>query len=573
MEISCELASRAEVVDITIKLARKHFKIPQNYEKAIRAELDLFLVDLVDSISFIIEFPYTDKLYRDSYYNYFSSKLGDYPKETMRVSIFDEKHYGNLKLNDFLESKKHDKLRSAYRGFLIIRPTFPRIIGRNVISPKILKEQNLYIRWAEFSSTVFGIKFKVKGFPHSSQDNESISCSETCLWATMEYFSNRYAEYRPSLPSHITSTLKAVSFERQLPSNGLVVSQLSFALREYGFGTKIYSKNEYKEEFFELFSCYVESGIPVILAIEGKQEEKQNGNGSENIEAASEVTQELSSEEGDVNDVVAVKESKKNKYKQVGHANVCIGRESLLPIGFDSDAFFIAEKQKATKENANGEQVIIYDNDSIPKKYVFIDDNFPRYSKATLNELKVHENWKDFLPTHFIAPIYKRVHLEAGEARKLIYRILLDSNYALPKGSEVFLRIFLASSRSYKDNIANNDSINPFVKLSIMTANLPKFIWVGEISSPSLIKNNEANGMIILDATEADTYYLKPLILLFINGKIRSFAARLPSNMQKKQPDNEAGTDFAADEGDILASLEVTPFKIYSANLESIEDL
>jgi hypothetical protein len=41
---------------------------------------------------------------------------------------------------------------------------------------------------------------------------------------------------------------------------------------------------------------------------------------------------------------------------------------------------------------------------------------------------------------------------------------------------------------------------------------LPKFIWVGEISNKERIKERKADGLILVDATEADTSELKPLI-------------------------------------------------------------
>ena len=98
------------------------------------------------------------------------------------------------------------------------------------------------------------MKFEVKGFPHSSQDAETISCAETTLWALMEYFGNKYPEYRPVLPSDIIKTLKQVSSERQVPSKGLNIQQMSFALKEYGFGTRIYSRHQYGSSFENLLS-------------------------------------------------------------------------------------------------------------------------------------------------------------------------------------------------------------------------------------------------------------------------------------------------------------------------------
>ena len=42
---------------------------------------------------------------------------------------------------------------------------------------------------------------------------------------------------------------------------------------------------------------------------------------------------------------------------------------------------------------------------------------------------------------------------------------------------------------------------------------MPKFIWITELSTKDLIKEKKANGIVIIDATEANLQFNKPLIL------------------------------------------------------------
>ena len=121
--------------------------------------------------------------------------------------------------------------------------------------------------------SVYCVKLKSNGFPHSMQDAESIKCAETTMWALMEYFSSKYMEYKPVLPSEILKTLERITFERQLPSRGLTMNEISFALRQFGFGTKIYSQNQYEENLSLIIDCYVESGIPILLGLEAISDE------------------------------------------------------------------------------------------------------------------------------------------------------------------------------------------------------------------------------------------------------------------------------------------------------------
>jgi hypothetical protein len=196
-------------------------------------------------------------VYRDSYYNYFSSKLTDYKRDCIRISLFE----GKINTLDFENENNKQKLQDQYRGFIILRPTSPHFIGRSIISPKALKYNGFVCCTSIFHTTANGQKFTIEGFPHSSQDTETISCAETSLWAIMEYFSNRYANYTPVLPSDIINTLKQVSNERQIPSKGLNIQQMSFALKEFGFGTRIYSKSQYHDEFESIFRWYYRSCI------------------------------------------------------------------------------------------------------------------------------------------------------------------------------------------------------------------------------------------------------------------------------------------------------------------------
>ena len=84
----------------------------------------------------------------------------------------------------------------------------------------------------------------------------------------MEYFAYRYVEYKPILPFKISSILNKLSYERLIPSKGLTAQQISFALKEFDFGVKIYSKKAYNDEFERILKTYIESGIPVIVLIQ-----------------------------------------------------------------------------------------------------------------------------------------------------------------------------------------------------------------------------------------------------------------------------------------------------------------
>ena len=423
------------------------------YEEQLEKHLDQFK----DCLSIVVEAPYVDKVYRDSYYNYFSSKHGIYPKDCVKLSFFDEKNYC---------------------GFMVLRPTSKNIVGRSVISPKALKDCNFKICSANFEATAKSIKYNVEGFPHSSQDEETITCAETSLWAIMEYFGNKYPEYLPVLPSKIVEVLRGTSYERQVPSGGLYFDQISYALREFGFGTRIYTRKHYKDQDFKkLFSCYIESGIPLIVEI--------NTFNSKGEEDAS-----------------------------IAHAILCIGHGEVVPVMIDN---LLISGKDFKDDEGNVVNFKYYDGDDVDKEFVFIDDNRAVYQKSSFNEPNPKK--KEYKISKFIVPLHPKVYLEAFQAKKFCIGIL-NEKFNIPDGSEIYLRFFLASSRSLKHKLsstnAHNDELNSF----ILEMQMPKFVWVGELSCKELIKNGKANGIIIIDATEADTSNSKPLIMAAYLNKL-----------------------------------------------------
>jgi len=419
------------------------------------------------TIHFVVESPYVDRVYRDSYYSYFSTKLGDYSKNCIKISLFENA----IQPEDFRENERIEKLQQQYWGFMVLRPTIPYVIGRSVINPNALEGEKFLSVTSSFPATVNGVRLTALGFPHSSQDTETISCAETSIWAIMEYFSFRYPEYKPALPSTIVETLKARSDVRQLPSEGLRTEQIGFALREFGFATKIYSREEFGDiAFRRLFSTYVESGLPLIAAIDN------NAN--------------------------------------IAHAMVVIGHTPTTGNQIEKLTVSIETNPKLDAI-IRQKKIRLFDNDDIERQFVFVDDNMPPYQLQIHDSPAEHYNdraWAACKINHFIVPMYPKMYLDAAQAKEHMKTLLLDGEYPIQNGTEIFIRVFVTSSRSYKDYLVRDTSFQPDIKEVILDILMPKFIWVGEISDKSDIKQKLAHGLFILDATEPNIESYKALI-------------------------------------------------------------
>lgn len=435
-----------------------------------------------EKIQAYIEYPYVDKVYRDSYYHYYSTKNKAYDRNCIRISFFNDnidwENFKDIeKWGYFRESEKINLLNKSYLGFIIIRPTYPRTIGRSLISPNALKIKNFYICNVKTNVLINGLKLNVESFPHCSQDDETMTCAETTLWTVMEYFSNRYAEYNSILPFKIINALERFSYERQIPSHGLFPKQISFALKEFGFGVRIYNKNVFsKEEFDRILYYYVESGLPVLSII---QDQHYNGH------------------------IVTI----------VGHTEIS-GKEieNITELRNQNNPGFYLENN-----------IKLFDSADIYKKYVIIDDNHPPFQLADCKEpTKYYNNpdWDKYEITNIIVPLHSKIYLEGLESRTLAFLILgkilnfLKEKYKINFPKEILYRLLLTSSRSFKHQIALNDSLNIDIKDLIIEKPMPKFIWVLELSDKSLFKKEKIFGQMLLDATEASRKYMDALIYL-----------------------------------------------------------
>jgi hypothetical protein len=426
------------------KILEQKYELHGNIIDASLSAIDGFFNHLISPLHIVVEYPYVDKVYRNSYYHYYSSKLDKYSRDCIKLSFFKEP----VTEKDFRDSEKKLYLQEMFGGFAVFRPTFPKVIGRSVIAPSVSVNSKALICNTEVNITVNGVKLKAWGFPHASQDGEMLTCAETTIWSLMEYFGNRYAEYSPVLPDKITKVLNSISFERLLPSKGLTLVQTSYAIKEFGFGVKNYTRQQYPADFERILKTYVESGIPVVALVSNAS---------------------------------------------VGHALNIIGRENYT----EGDI----ENLQVSQTLSNGIEIMEFTD--LPMQYVMSDDNHPPYQLAYINEpvsYYTNPRWAGCTIIGCIVPLYPKIYLEANEAR--VKALLWLQQMKLKTTTPVVIKCFLSSSRTFKESIALNDSLDDNAKELLISLAMPKFIWVVELTNKELLRQNFCNGLIVLDATE-----------------------------------------------------------------------
>ena len=476
--------SNPKFADFMAALMSREFRVDFCWaHSAIDSKFMPILQCLKKDIIVFVETDYVDKVYRDSYYNYFASKADRISRNCIRMSLLDNAsscfHEGNL------DYHQYDEIRKNYLGFLIIRPTVPAVIGRSAISPCALTHHDFRCCLAPIKSTVSGFKVEVEAFPFSSQDRETITCAETTLWTLMEYYGNKYAEYRPVAPSEIIENLESNTACRQLPSNGLSVENVAYALKTFGFGPQLYGYPSFGSRSPNILSCYIESGIPVVVALSNDQAFVSSG------------TAPIAGQ-------------------RINHAVLCIGHENVSIRDIDANLKANTKTVKASYGALN-----ILDYDDIEKRFVFIDDNCPPYQKDFLstpaNRYVGKVDWNSCRISNFVAPLYKRIYMEPFVAKEYALRILLSGYYSHLNAKTVIVRTYLCSTRSFRQYV-NESAMTNAMKDMVSGAFMPKFVWITEVSKVESVKIGLVDNLIIVDATGYETAYFMPLLLAFVDN-------------------------------------------------------
>jgi len=400
-----------------------------------------------EKVKFVIEFPYVDRHYRDTYYSFHSAKFNKTGRNCIRVHLFD----GEVTIADL--SNKENELNKRYWGFFIIRPLLHSIMGRSLISPKAFNEYKYVCCLMKARVSLLGNEFTAYGFPHIAQDKETHTCAESALWSYIEYFGSKYPQYKPLLPSQIIKTLLDTTEHRLLPSKGLTTDELAKCLQNNGFQCIIYSFTNLAigvTMHFRVIQIYIESGIPLLLTLGEKAH---------------------------------------------GHAVLAIGHQEDDSIYDPQNHLFPDGYSWADVSDFN-------------KKIVLIDDNMPPYQIVDISKPAAHyrnPELKNMVIKRFIAPLPVHMFLVAERAYAMVEKIFNTEIVGLQTTGEKWItRLFLTGSRSFKDFLFKTDdnTLVPVLKNRLLSLPLPKFIWVCEIyKAHEYSKDGVCSGLLIIDAT------------------------------------------------------------------------
>ncbi|MCM1136414.1 MAG: hypothetical protein NC400_12670 [Clostridium sp.] len=486
----------------------------------------------LDTYTVVIEDHYVDRVYRDSYYFYYSGKHFSYSRFCKRLCLF----HGILE-HDFYDFSC-DELEKYFMGTIVIRPIPDRSIGRTLLNPRYFLPagSSCQIRLADYNVTVYGKRLHVHAFPYGMQDGETTSCAEITILNLLDYYSQLYPEYHYLLPSEISSLAEMNSYERRMPTTGLSYELISKIFCDVGFYPRLYSIQKMTTiKFRHILHYYIESGIPVALGLKLGEENKHS--------------------------VISIGHT-------VSHTDK-LGTE--LTCAYDSESKNV---------------IWTCDTADTVDTYCIMDDNRVPYKLSKCIEeaqetkqrpplLKLNECEVEYM----MVPLYKRMILEAADAYDICLSILASQRFGIKdflqldalspellamdksiekvgiKEEPLVIRLFMASSRTFRRKRdeqfrTKNGEVRDWYNITVF----PKFVWVCEFTTRTLYKEDLVLGEIIIDATSSADAKMDSFIII-----------HYPNVICRRMPEDFMETGSSEFEG----IHDWHPFEAFHGNLEN----
>jgi hypothetical protein len=439
---------------------------------AARRVLDLVLPDgAYDAPCYgaVVEHNYIDHDFAASYSRLYARAFGYVRNRCMRVHFFGSE----MPLEALIES---DKPWPDYRGFSVLWPVRPVVVGRTVLRPP---DYGVCARFCipreRERVNLAGFEYKIVGVPFMQQDVRVARCAEVALWTVVRTASALFdAPRRLSIAEIAEAASQPAVFGRSVPSPGLSVGQMHIALGHLGLDSiNLNLEGLSGCEVAEQLVPYLDSQIPVILYV------KPDGGGGKGRNQKGE--------------------------RHIGHALTAVGY-------IDSGSHGRSQPDNAPYRSysAGVSALIVHDDQSGPYRLLKLFDTPGMPAQLCHMDVtrdtdgKQHPLNERILSA--IVPIPGRVYNDASDAwvkvegvLEEIYRLAekvtksgLDA-CIIPTRECITLRTFLAQSNDWKRFVQASPEFGNRPKALYRVLPLPRFVWLTEISEGNLTERNGAD--------------------------------------------------------------------------------
>jgi hypothetical protein len=430
----------------------------------------------------LIEEDYIDKDYRSTYYNYYAKKGRNYRLDCCRLHFFDETV--SFDADALSLSSTGGALEEHYFGYMVLRPTLDRTVGRTVLSPDIRVGAIGSVVTSKHRVHVLGHTLHIWGFPSMDQHADISVCAHVASWSILRHYSQRFGAYREVLLHEITLLASGGDPGGLAPADGLIEMEAERIFRAAGAYPVTEPKIDGREDrFYRHALAYLESGFPLYLS----------------------------------SDLLT-------------HAIAVVGHSW----------------KQAAKQNSSRRQPA-YAWDQVDRVLVVDDADLPYRSiparskddKAAVYSIE-HFNW-------LIVALPEKIYYGVGAVElqaKTLYEQVLFKGMGLPDLHKVIIRHFITSAPGLREYAREKRSaLGDILVNAIMRAPMAQFVWVVEYATVDQWNLGHIGARAIIDATAslADPFpvwfaHSEAEILYFDRTALRAEPVQAPLNRPRSTP-------------------------------------
>ncbi len=230
----------------------------------------------IEAKTIVREFGYIDGDYLEDFASYYVRCYEPYDRYCKRLHFFSEVISDELLrdlIQDRLEPKQAEKIRTSYLGFVVARPLPSAIVGRTVLKtypPDGDRRHYTVVR--DYDCHMFGTKLSVQSLPFQEQDSVLAACATVALWCAFQKTYELFGTTAPR-PAVITGAANHGGHRgRPVPSHGLSIEEMCRAVRDVGLEPELVDCVEKSVPLVSLIYGHLRMGIPVVLIVDIENE-------------------------------------------------------------------------------------------------------------------------------------------------------------------------------------------------------------------------------------------------------------------------------------------------------------
>ncbi len=267
----------------------------ENYLESFQGRRIIDCLTSLKAAHVVLEDNYIDWHYMIDYSKFHSRSFSKPKIETTRLHFFRDINFEEEDFDGFFKSiladgnaEKIKELQKAYIGFCVEKPIKneqgKKVIGRTIIDPhnSIEKPDDKVFLVTEKKSSLCGIPLNINGLPYQAQDRMVCACATVSIWTCLHSL-NRLFGVKIFSPCEITEgAVTTPSIYRSFPSSSLTLEQMISFLKSLKLDCETITLDNNEEEARDLIEAavkaYLNAGIPIILGLKIKKEDKPDGN-------------------------------------------------------------------------------------------------------------------------------------------------------------------------------------------------------------------------------------------------------------------------------------------------------